>query len=215
MASLVLLVSTLLASCGSGAQDTGELAVITGQEDGSGLHGAVLDEPYALRDARLVDTQGRRLRLVEELEAPLTLVFFGYTHCPDICIAVLADLASAQARLSAEEAAQVETWVVTTDPARDGPEVLRAYLDRFDPAFEGWTGPLREITALASSAHIALERGPRLDTGGYEVTHGTPVLGVRPDGTVPVLWTEGTSAAKLAEDLTRILDDGVPGEATG
>lgn len=198
--------SAVLTACGGAGTDDGELAVVTGTDDGDGFHGAVLDEPYTLDDARLVATDGRRARLDQELEAPLTLVFFGYTHCPDICIAVLADLASAQARLSEEQAAQVETWVVTTDPARDDPETLRAYLDRFDPGFEGWTGPLGQIKDVASSVHIALERGPRLETGGYEVTHGTPVLAVRPDGSVPVLWTEGTSAAKLADDIARILE---------
>jgi protein SCO1/2 len=58
--------------------------------------------------------------------------------------------------------------------------------------------------------HVPIEKGPRLPSGGYEVTHGTPVLGVTPDGSVPVLWTEGTSAAKLAEDIDTILTEGIP-----
>jgi protein SCO1/2 len=151
----------------------------------------------------------------EELDAPLTLVFFGYSKCPDICQVVMADLASAVARLDDGQAAQVATWFVTTDPARDDPATLDAYLDRFDPSFEGLTGPLPDVVDLAASVHVPVEEGPKLPTGGYEVTHGTPILGVTPDGTVPVLWTEGTSAAKLAEDLDTILTDGIPtpGEA--
>ncbi len=137
-------------------------------------------------------------------------MFFGYSQCPDICQTVMADLASAVARLDDAQAAQVATWFVTTDPARDDPATLRAYLDRFDPSFEGLTGPLPDVVDLAGSVHVPVEKGPKLPSGGYEVTHGTPILGLTPDGSVPVLWTEGTSSAKLAEDIETILSDGIP-----
>lgn len=144
------------------------------------------------------------------MEAPLTLVFFGYTKCPDICQAVMADLASTMGRLDPADAAQVQAFFITTDPARDDPATLRGYLDRFDPRFEGFTGPLRRIVSVAGQVHVPVMKGPRLPSGGYDVTHGTPILGVRPDGSVPILWTEGTSAAKLAQDATTILADGIP-----
>ena len=137
-------------------------------------------------------------------------MFFGYSQCPDICQAVMADLASAVARLDEAEADEVAIWFVTTDPARDDPATLRAYLDRFDPAFEGLTGPLADIVDIAEAVHVPVEQGPKLPSGGYEVTHGTPILGVTPDGTVPIVWTEGTSAARLAEDIHTILTDGIP-----
>jgi protein SCO1/2 len=178
--------------------------------DDDGLHGAALTEPYTLGAGTLTDTAGEDFDVRKELEAPLTLVFFGYSKCPDICQTVMADLASAVARLDDGQADQVATWFVTTDPARDDPATLRAYLDRFDPSFEGLTAPLPEVVGLATSVHVPIEKGPRLPSGGYEVTHGTPVLGVTPDGSVPVLWTEGTSAAKLAEDIDTILTEGIP-----
>jgi protein SCO1/2 len=146
------------------------------------------------------------------MDAPLTLVFFGYSKCPDICQAVMADRAPAVARLEPADAEQVQTLFVTTDPARDDPETLRGYLDRFNPDFEGLTGPLPDIVDVAAAVHVPIEKGPRLPSGGYEVSHGTPILGVQPDGTVPVVWTEGTSAAKLAEDIQAILTDGIPTE---
>ena len=55
---------------------------------------------------------------------------------------------------------------------------------------------------------VPIEKGPKLPTGGYDVTHGTPVVALTPEGEAPVLWTEGTSAAKLAEDVTRMLRAG-------
>jgi len=200
----------LLAACGGhGGTGNGVIADARVHDD-DGLHGAVLTEPYTVGDATLTDTAGEPFDVRAELEAPLTLVFFGYSQCPDICQTVMADLASAVARLDGGRSDQVATWFVTTDPARDDPATLRAYLDRFDPSFEGLTAPLPEVVDLATSVHVPIEKGPKLPSGGYEVTHGTPILGVTPDGAVPVLWTEGTSAAKLAEDIDTILAEGIP-----
>jgi protein SCO1/2 len=200
-----------LTACGGAADDAGG-PVVSGftQADDDGMHGAVLTETYTWPEGTLVDSAGDDFDLRGELEKPLTLVFFGYTQCPDICQAVMADLASAVARLDDSEADDVATWFVTTDPTRDDPATLRAYLDRFDPGFEGLTGPLDDIVEIAEAVHVPIERGSKLDSGGYEVTHGTPILAVTPDATVPILWTEGTSAAKLAEDIQVILSEGIP-----
>jgi protein SCO1 len=181
--------------------------------DDDGLHGVVLPAPYALRDATLTDTTGAARGLRDRLEAPLTLVFFGYTNCDDVCSTVLANITSARGRLGEAEAVQVDTWFVTTDPARDDPATMRDWLQHFDPAFTGLTGPVDTLAAVADSVHVAMAAGRRLPSGGYEVIHGTPVLAVRPDGTVPVLWTEDTSAAELAADLDEVLTDGVPDAA--
>lgn len=199
-----------LAACGGGS--TPDDAIVSGLsvEDDDGMHGTVLTTPYTWPEGTLVDASGDDFDLREGLEKPLTLVFFGYSRCPDICQAVMADLASAIARLDESEAAQVETWFVTTDPATDDPATLRAYLDRFNPEFEGLTGPLDDIVETAKAVHVPVEKGERLPSGGYEVNHGTAILGVTPDGNVPILWTEGTSAAKLAEDIHTFLSDGTP-----
>jgi len=200
----------VLSGCG-GSSESGD-AVVSGfsESDDDGMNGAVLTTPYTWPQGRLVDTAGDEVDIRATLEKPLTLVFFGYTQCPDICQAVMANLASAVARLDDAEAADVAVWFVTTDPARDDPQTLRDYLDRFDPAFEGLTGPLSDIVDVAGAVHVALEKGPKLPSGGYDITHGTPVLAVTPDGTVPILWTEGTSAAQLAEDLQVLLTQGIP-----
>jgi protein SCO1/2 len=184
--------------------------------DDDGMNGAVLDTPYSLPDATLVDDSGDDFPLRDRAgDADLTLVFFGYTNCPDICQAVMADLASAKARLSPEDAERVQVWFVTTDPARDDAATVGEYVRRFDPDFTGVTGPLDDILDVAAGLHVPVEKGPRLPSGGYDVTHGTPILAVRSDGTVPMLWTEGTSAAKLAEDVTTVLGDGIPDSQEG
>ena len=120
---------------------------------------------------------------------------------------------SARERLG-DEAAQVDTWFVTTDPARDDPATIRDWLGRFNPDFTGLTGPVDTLAAVADSVHDAMDAGRRLPSGGYEVIHGTPVLAVRPDGSVPLLWTEDASAAELASDLHAVLTDGFPAPTT-
>jgi protein SCO1/2 len=213
LAGLVLLAGT--AGCGSDAATSGAAASDVVVTDDDGTNGAVLTSPYTLGAATLTDTAGEPLRLPDDLDHEVTLLFFGYTSCPDICLAVMADLASTLTRLDPEEAEQVGMLMVTSDPARDDPATLRRYLDRFDPRFEGATGGLDTIVDLARSVRVPLEQGEKLPTGGYAVNHGTAVLGVLPDGIVPVLWTAGTSPAELAEDLHMILTDGLPRPSSG
>ena len=206
------LVAALLAGCGAGADTAEESADPRVLDDG--LHGSVLDQGWQVPATTLTDTAGDEVDLAAAAEKPLTLVFFGYTRCPDICLAVMADVTSALNRLEPDEAEQVDVWFVTTDPARDDGPVIREWLDRFDPGFRGFTGPLERIVRLGDSLHVPVERGERLPTGGYEVVHGTPVLGVVPGGETRLVWTEGTSAAKLAADIRAVLEDpGVVGEA--
>jgi len=202
----------VLAGCGGTADGSAGSGspVEVAAADPDGLHGTVLSRPFQVPDGTLTDSRGEPFQLSSRLEAEVTLVFFGYTRCPDICQVVMANVSSALSRLEPEQAEQVALWFVTTDPARDDPATLRRYLDRFDPAFEGLTGPLPRIVEVADGVHIAVERGRKLPSGGYEVLHSTPVLGFLPDGSVPLLWNESTSAAQLAADLDRVLTDGVP-----
>ncbi len=107
------------------------------------LHGKVLDPPFTVSKAALSDTDGRPYSLTENTDKRLTLVFFGYTNCPDICGLVMNNLASAMTRLDDRDRDQVDVVFVTTDPDRDTPEVLRRYLDHIDKSFIGVIGPDR------------------------------------------------------------------------
>lgn len=208
---LLLLLAGLLAGCGtdSSSAEQGPVANVR-IDDPDGLHGVVLPDPYDAPRVRLEDVSGASYALATDARKPLTLVFFGYTHCPDICQVVMADLASALVRLDPDRRAEVDVVFVTTDPARDTPPVLRTYLSRFDPGFQGLTGSLPEVVRAGKAFDIGVAKGRRLPSGGYDVQHGTQVVGVLPDGSAPYVWTEGTSAADLAGDITKILDGEVP-----
>jgi protein SCO1 len=207
--TVALSVVLLLSGCASTADGSGAPVSGVSVEDPDGLHGAVLPTPYDVPHTDLEATDGSTYDLATDATKPLTIVFFGYTHCPDICQIVMADVASAMTRLDATQRKDVGMLFVTTDPARDDAQTLRKYLDRFDPAFEGLTGPLPAIVEAGKALGVPIEKGEKLPTGGYEVAHGTQLVGVLPDGSAPVVWTEGTPAGDLAEDIGSILRDGV------
>lgn len=131
----------------------------------------------------------------------LLVVYFGYTNCPDVCSLVMADMASALTRLSPQVAGDVQLLFVTTDPARDTPDVVGEYVDRFHPAFEGLTGPLPRIKAAAEPLGVAIQGTNRLPSGGYEVGHGSQIIGFTDDDKARVVWTEGTPVDDLVSDI--------------
>lgn len=208
LSAFVLGLALLLTGCAS--DDPGGSGPVTGVtvNDEDGMNGAVPTEPYSVPDVALEATDGSRTVLAEDADRPLTLVFFGYTMCPDVCQLVMADVANALNRLEPDEREQVGMTFVTTDPARDDAETLRTYLDRFDPTFEGLTGPLPRIVELGEAVGVPIAKGQKLPSGGYEVDHGTHVLGMTDDGTVPILWTQGTPPELVADDIRRILAEG-------
>lgn len=105
------------------------------------IHGAELDQKYVASPIALTDTSGEE-RGLGEVEKDLTLVFFGYTRCPDICGIVMSSITSAVTRLDDDLRDRVGMVFVTTDPARDDAKTLRTYLDRYNPSFTGLTGDL-------------------------------------------------------------------------
>jgi protein SCO1/2 len=155
-------------------------------------------------DTRLTDTDGKPYAITGT-DKQLTLVFFGYTHCPDECPTTMATLASAMRQLDDADRGNVQVVFVTTDPSRDTGPVIRHWLDRFDPDFTGLTGPLPRILKLAQQVGVPVAKGKRLPSGGYDITHGTQVLGMDGSHHVPVIWTLGTTAPEFASDIHQLL----------
>ena len=139
----------------------------------------------------------------QDADAPVTLIFFGYTHCPDICNVVLANIASALRGAEPAVRKDVRLLFVTTDPDRDTPDVVREYLDRFDPSYEGLVAPVGTVEKVAKSLYLSYEKPDGSHGGSYEVDHGTYTTGFV-DGTARVVWSAETSVADLRADLTRL-----------
>jgi protein SCO1/2 len=171
------------------------------------LHGHVLDPPFEVLGTALEDTDGQPYSLVDDTDRRLTLVFFGYTNCPDICGTVMGNLASAMTRLDDRDRDQVDVVFVTTDPARDTPEVLRRWLDHIDKDFIGVTDPPGDVAKIAAVAKsVAVGMGDPLPTGGYDVdAHTTQVTGIDSDDEAPIYWGQSTSSLQFAQDIHTLL----------
>ena len=187
----------LLVACGGG-----------GGEASTELNGTPLDPPAEVAATPLVDTDGSAYSLVDDTDKDLTLVFFGYTNCPDICGQVMATLAGTLARLDDGAKERLDVVFVTTDPARDTEPVVEEYVDAFDPSIIGLTGGLDDIVAVGESLYVGVDQGEKLPSGGYDVTHGTRVMAIDSDDQTHVMWDHDVSQAQLAHDVLMLLDEG-------
>jgi protein SCO1/2 len=188
-----------LAGCASGQPEGRADVTVNGE---SGWAGTAVTAGYPLPDQTFTDTSGEEVVPAEDAGDGVTLVFFGYSHCPDICNVVLANMAAALRGSPATVRDSTRLLFVTTDPARDTPPVVRDYLDRFDPAFEGLVAPVGTVEQAAKELHVSYER-PDGTTGGYQVEHGTYTTAFV-DGEATVVWSDTTAVADLRADLGRL-----------
>lgn len=171
----------------------------------TGLEATYLPEPRPLPGFDLVDDSGTPFDL-DRLQGRWTLLFFGFTHCPDICPTTLLELTAVQETLAAAGAGdRIDTVFVTVDPARDDPERLQAYVRNFNPDFTGVTGPLESIDVLARAVGIAHMRHGEPGTPEYRVDHGTSILLINRDAALQAVFRSPHRAADMADDLLAIL----------
>lgn len=181
---------------------TPENAVVTGDGDPAGFHGGTsLPDPYRMPDRTLTDTSDQPYNLTTTPSTPVTLLFFGYSHCPDVCITVLSDVATALSRMPDASRDQIQLLFITTDPARDTPRTIGRYLDKFDPDFIGLTGDLPTIMVVAGGVGVDIQGMKKLPSGGYEVGHSAQVIGFDKDHRGVVLWTPSTPIGDLTTDF--------------
>ncbi len=175
------------------------------------LGGAVVTPPIARPDFVLEDTRGLPYDFRARTGGRVTLLYFGYTRCPDVCPLQMAHLAAALHGLDPAVARQVTVVFVTTDSARDTPAALRAWLDHFDTSFVGLTGSLERVNAIQRSTHVLAAAQPEPDGhGGYLMGHSALVLAFTRDDTAHIAFPSGTTAAGWTSDLRRLVELGPP-----
>lgn len=191
--ALVLALGLLTAACGG---DSEEFA------------GTRLKNPYAAPDIALTDTSGSPYSLAADTDKALTLVFFGYTHCPDYCPLVMNNLAAAMNRLDDDDRSKVDVVLVTTDPERDDEKALRTYLDSYDSDFIGLTGDIDTIIAVGKPMAVYVNDGKELPTGGFDLGgHSTFTLAIDDDDEAIALWNQETSSTEFAADIHTLLTE--------
>jgi len=205
---LTLVGSLVLAACGSTA-DRGEAARQT-ETDGYG--GVVMITPLEKPAFTLPDTSGSTFDFARETEGYVTLLFFGYTYCPDVCPVQMATLAAALEELPEDVSSRVRVVFVTADPERDAPERLREFLDNFDPTFIGLIPESREATDDISKKALRSFWAPitndDLGEGNYAVNHPAVIIAYTTDDLAHVLYPFGTKKEVWVQDLARMVKDG-------
>ena len=197
----------LLAACSSGATPAAApLAKIQYTND-SRFSGAVLDEPYTLPTQTLINTAGVSAPLAVPAKGDLTLVFYGFTHCGDDCPTTMADIEAALRGMPAAEQARITMDFITTDPWRDTGPVMRAWLNQYNTAFQGYTAASWDtLHASAASLGVDMEK-PASFAGDYQVNHGLQVLGFTSDGKAHIEWlVETVTVEQLRSDFELILN---------
>jgi len=163
-----------------------------------------------LPDFALLDQQGRPFG-PERLMGQWTLLFFGFTHCPDLCPATLATLATVRRELAGlPPAQQPQVVLVSVDPARDSVDLLAAYTAFFDPAFLGVTGAPQEVTRLTDGIGVAVIPGAPDDYGNYTVDHTAAMFLVSPAGAIVAVFSAPHTPDGITHDY-RIIVDAIDG----
>ncbi len=143
-------------------------------------------------------------RTLADFRGKAVVLFFGYTHCPDVCPTTLADVAAALKTLGGD-ADRVQVLFVTVDPERDTPEVLSKYVPAFDPRFLGLYGDAEATQRAAREFKIIYEKRPGSAPGAYTVDHSAQVYVFDPEGRIRLFVRQDRIAQDLAGDLRRLL----------
>ncbi len=190
---LVLLLLVGLVACDSAPKPQYQGTDVTGADFG--------------RSLALTDHNGRPVTL-DTFKGKVIVLFFGYTHCPDVCPTTLSDMAAALKLMVPEDAARVQVLFASVDPERDTPETLRAYVPYFHPSFLGLYGTPEQVAAAAKEFKVMYRKHVEPGATGYLVDHsaGSYVLDTR--GHLRLYLPYAHSPEAIAHDLSTLMHAG-------
>jgi len=158
------------------------------------------------RNLALPDADGKP-RTLGDFKGKVTVVFFGYTQCPDVCPTTMAELAEVKRSLGAQ-GDKVQGVFVTIDPERDTPALLKAYLGNFDPGFVALRGTPEQTQAAAKEFKVFYAKVPGKAEGSYTMDHTAASYVFDTQGRVRLFERYGSGPKALAGDLQRLLNEG-------
>ena len=173
--------------------------------DAGSYRGGVVTPPLPKPAFILSDTSGAKFDFRQKTEGYVTLLFFGYTFCPDQCPMHMSNLSAALKKLPAATRDHVKLVFVTTDPSRDSPPVLRRWLDLFDRRFIGLTGTELAIEAVERAAGVPLASKTGLPGGSYAVSHANFVIAYSRDNLAHLIYPGGVSKEDWLHDLPLLI----------
>lgn len=151
----------------------------------------------------LTDHNGKR-RTLADFRGKVVVIFFGYTHCPDVCPTTLSDLSIALKQLG-KNASKVQVLFVTVDPARDTPKLLSQYVPAFNPTFLGLYGTDDEIAKTAKEFKVFYKKHESSSKEGYSVDHSAGTYVFDPKGRVRLYMNYGAAPGTIVHDISLLL----------
>ncbi|MES2635755.1 MAG: SCO family protein [Pseudomonadota bacterium] len=191
LASLVLFLSACNPAAQSGADNAGGFI-------GTDITGADFPKPLAL-----TDHNGKK-RTMSDFKGKVVTLFFGYTHCPDVCPTTMVDLKQTM-KLLGDKADEVQVIFVTVDPDRDTQEVLAQFVPSFDSRFIGLWGSLQETAETLGNFKIYYSKVPTQTKGDYTIDHSAGMYVFDKEGKIRLYLDYGQKPADIARDLKKLM----------
>lgn len=171
------------------------------------FEGSLIETPLPASDFTLVDQDGAPFQLSAQ-RGKLVVIFFGYTHCPDVCPTTLAEMRNIRRDLG-DRADEVAFLFITVDPERDTPELLKAHLTLFDENLVGLTGKPAVLAQVYQAYGVFVEKQePTNNALGYEVDHTGRLFVIDRQGLFRLTFPFGFERQRIVQDLTYLLDEG-------
>lgn len=168
--------------------------------------GTLLPSPRPIPEFSLQGADGQAFTR-ERFEGKWSVIFVGFTRCPDICPNTMGLLKTVHARL-AEKGQSLQVVLLSVDPERDTPEALKQYVTYFDPSFLGATGPTSELDKLGAAMGFVYMKSPGATPDAYNVDHSSALILVNPQAQVAGYFTPPLRIEPLVTDLRTLLGEG-------
>ena len=196
--ALLGLVAVALSACDQAASDASSNKV---QFNGVDITGADYGKALFLPD------QDGRVRTIADFAGKVTVVFFGYTQCPDVCPTTMLELAQVKKSMG-KEGDKIQGVFITIDPERDTPTILKSYMSSFDPSFIALRGTVAQTAATAKDFKVFFAKVPGKTEGSYTMDHTAGSYVIDGRGRMRIFERYGAGAEPLAADLKALLASG-------
>lgn len=181
------------------------ITYFTGNLGPPNFNGVVMQSPDTLTDFTLTSADGEVS--LSDLRGKVVLLYFGYTFCPDVCPATMVELKKAMNELNDGDSEDIQVVMISLDPLRDTPELLKEYVQHFHPSFIGLAGTDEEITSITVPMGIYYEKHEGSPQSGYLIDHTATVAVVDKEGYLRLIYPFDTPGEEIAEDLRYLARD--------